>query len=456
MANVERVLRLMIYTDTTGKVFDALSGEEVTDLPPNIVPFWGYFLDKDGVEHHISELFNGGGGGGAVSSVNGKTGAVVLTASDLGVPNIMSIKGEAASYDALPSTYEVGDVYQTQDTKHLWVATDEGWIDLGQSIVDLSNYYSKTESDSLYLTKNEGTTNYYTKSQVNDSFYNKTQTEALLDTHKSEADAKYQAKLTPGDNISISEDNVISASGGGGPTTESDPVFSAWRDGQYTSDKTNIEARVSTLESSSGDVEDELITLTTRINNQDSTIQAQTTAINTLTSELSESKGDISQNTDDINALEANAASMVSTISVLSGRTVTLDQNKANKFTLNEQIMDLQDVYNAIGDSGIPDTPDDGKLYYRKHGEWVESSAQLALTKWVQKITDTDGSKITWPLTQGTAMYIQGVRSRHEDGSISIFWQGDDYTLNSDNTITFSVAPASGDTVGLEYVGRAS
>ncbi len=78
MANATIYPRMLIYTDTTGKIFDALSGEEVGQVPPGMLPFWGYFLDKDGIEHHISELFGGGGSGSAFNFMG-----TVPTSSDL-------------------------------------------------------------------------------------------------------------------------------------------------------------------------------------------------------------------------------------------------------------------------------------------------------------------------------------------------------------------------------------
>lgn len=437
------VPQTMVYLTKEGKMIDALSGAELTSsLPPNMTPFWGYFLDKDGVEHPITDLFSGGGGGGAVSSVNGKTGVVVLTAPDLGVPNVMSLKGQVATETDLPATANVGDVYQTEDTKYLWAKTETEWISLGASSIDLSEYYSKTESDSLYMTKGEGTNTYYTKAQ----------TESLFTTHKEEADAKYQAKLTAGANINITEDNVISANGGGGPTDETDPVFIAWRDGDYGTDQNALKNRVSQLENGSVTFSDDISDLKSRMSSAEATNQSQTQGINTLTTNLGEATANIAQNQRDIDALESSSSSMASSIANLSSRTTSLDQNKANKFVVDSTTMDLEDVYNA---RGISEAPKDGKQYARQNGSWTEvTGGSINLTKWVQKETG-DGSRTNWSLTKGTAMYIQGVRIKHTDNSISILWQEDDYVLETDNSITLATALPDQDVVGIEYVGRA-
>ncbi len=52
-------LHHLVYTDESGKYFDILTGDEVKEIPEEKVPLWGYFMDKDGVERHIAELFYG-------------------------------------------------------------------------------------------------------------------------------------------------------------------------------------------------------------------------------------------------------------------------------------------------------------------------------------------------------------------------------------------------------------
>ncbi len=107
----------------------------------------------------------------------------------------------------------------------------------------------------------------------------------------------------------------------------------------------------------------------------------------------------------------------------------------------------------VLPDFAVEEAPEDGKLYARKDGNWNEIPTGTSLTKWVQKETG-DGSKTNFPLIKGTAMFVQGVRVKHTDDSISILWQEDDYTLESDNSITLTNALGNGDVAGFEYVGR--
>ena len=66
------------------------------------------------LEQVISEYGGGGGGGGAVSSVNGKTGAVVLTASDVGAApaeTVVEVSGTTPTIAAADNTkYECGEL----------------------------------------------------------------------------------------------------------------------------------------------------------------------------------------------------------------------------------------------------------------------------------------------------------------------------------------------------------
>lgn len=66
---------LGVYTNKNGDTIDMLSNTTVSpkDIVPNATPFYGRFLDKDGIEHDISELSSGGGGGGIPDApVDGK------------------------------------------------------------------------------------------------------------------------------------------------------------------------------------------------------------------------------------------------------------------------------------------------------------------------------------------------------------------------------------------------
>lgn len=79
-----------------------------------------------------------------VMSVNGKTGVVVLTAGDLGLTNIFTLKGSKPTVDDLPeSGNTAGDVWYviSESVGYIWLndGTTNRWEQLGIS-VDLSNY----------------------------------------------------------------------------------------------------------------------------------------------------------------------------------------------------------------------------------------------------------------------------------------------------------------------------
>lgn len=64
-------------------------------------------------EMYLDEIArNGGGGGGAVSSVNGKTGAVVLDATDVGAATTANIDSVVKKNAGAPTTSTVGTVGQ--------------------------------------------------------------------------------------------------------------------------------------------------------------------------------------------------------------------------------------------------------------------------------------------------------------------------------------------------------
>lgn len=213
----------------------------------------------------------GGGGTGAVSSVNGQTGDVVITASSLGaatkseldekqevfqVNAPMSFERDEATQDLhlsinldnYATKAELPDV-SDMETKTNAAATYQvkGDYALKSEIPDISNLATKTEvsavSAEVEHKADKATT--YTMTEVNEKLDKKQNTlvaganitlgepdpttgnvtisatggsEPVDAYTKSESDARFQGKLTAGSNITISEDNVISATGGGGET----------------------------------------------------------------------------------------------------------------------------------------------------------------------------------------------------------------------------------------------
>lgn len=92
-----------------------------------------------------------------VQSVNGKTGAVVLTPADIGLGNVFKLKGSKATKTQLPTTgNEQGDVWYVVDESvgYIWLndGTTNRWEKLGME-VSLAGYWQGVDSTgSYYLT----------------------------------------------------------------------------------------------------------------------------------------------------------------------------------------------------------------------------------------------------------------------------------------------------------------
>lgn len=243
-----------------------ISGEAVTK---------GDIISKFGVVAYSS---GGGGGTGAVDSVNGQTGDVVITAASLGAITKVDADKEYATKTELEEKQEVFQVNAPMSFER-----DEATQDLHLSInldnyatkaelPDVSDMETKTNAAATYQVKGD----YALKSEIPDvsdlatkaevsavsaevehkadkaTTYTMTEVDKKLDKKqntlvaganitlgepdpttgnvtisatggsepvdaytKSESDARFQGKLTAGSNITISEDNVISATGGG-------------------------------------------------------------------------------------------------------------------------------------------------------------------------------------------------------------------------------------------------
>lgn len=250
-----------------------ISGETVTK--DDIISKFGIVAYSSG----------GGGGTGAVDSVNGQTGDVIITAASLGAIAKVDADKEYATKTELEEKQEVFQVNApmsferdeaTQDL-HLSINLDnyatkaelpdvsdmetktnaavtyqvKGDYALKSEIPDISNLATKTEvsavSAEVEHKADKATT--YTMTEVNEKLDKKQNTlvaganitlgepdpttgnvtisatggsEPVDAYTKSESDARFQGKLTAGSNITISEDNVISATGGGGSTDWND------------------------------------------------------------------------------------------------------------------------------------------------------------------------------------------------------------------------------------------
>lgn len=207
-----------------------ISGETVTK--DDIISKFGIVAYSSG----------GGGGTSAVDSVNGQTGDVVITAASLGAITKVDADKEYATKAELP---DVSDM----ETKTNAAATYQvkGDYALKSEIPDVSDLATKAEvsavSAEVEHKADKATT--YTMTEVDKKLDKKQNTLVAganitlgepdpttgnvtisatggsepVDVYtKSESDARFQGKLTAGSNITISKDNVISATGGGGET----------------------------------------------------------------------------------------------------------------------------------------------------------------------------------------------------------------------------------------------
>lgn len=102
----------------------------------------------------------------------GITDAYTKTEVDGMVAGTFHFEGEVASYEALPTDAEKGDVYQVEDKEYAWNGIE--WVELGFNI-DLSAYLTAEAASATYAT----ISNLATKADSN-SVYTKTQTDSLV------------------------------------------------------------------------------------------------------------------------------------------------------------------------------------------------------------------------------------------------------------------------------------
>ena len=179
------------------------------DLPLNID---GVEYDEDHITEIMGNIFpaNGGGGGGDVSSVNGKTGRVVLTAEDVDAYTKAEvdelIDGLETEIDGIGDEL---DNYYDKTEIDTALAGKQDTLIAGTNITIENNVISATgggdvtsvngQTGAVVLTAND--LDAYTTDEVDDMFDD-------IDT----ALAGKQDTLIAGQNISI-QNNVISASG---------------------------------------------------------------------------------------------------------------------------------------------------------------------------------------------------------------------------------------------------
>lgn len=175
--------------------------------------------------------------------INGETYTYQELLDGEGISDLFSPTGLSFEIvEELPQSGEEGTIYLVPNdhdtyTEYIWISEEEKWEAIGDSDIDLSNYYTKTESDARYatqtvvnqeiaariqgdadintaLTAKADKSDTYTKSEVDTALsakanaadvYTKTQVDTALSAK--------QDTLTAGTGIDITN-NVISATGG--------------------------------------------------------------------------------------------------------------------------------------------------------------------------------------------------------------------------------------------------
>lgn len=103
----ENIDEAIVVSDTGSRnsalmVANVTSSENELILPENENTSQAVWVDSDGKRHKVqmtANIYGGGSGSGAVDSVNGKTGVVVLDAEDVGATtkNIITLTGESGT-----------------------------------------------------------------------------------------------------------------------------------------------------------------------------------------------------------------------------------------------------------------------------------------------------------------------------------------------------------------------
>lgn len=127
-----------------------------------------------------------------------KTNVYTKTEIDTKISSVYKYKGSVATYQDLPSTdLTVGDVYNVESDGSNYAWNGTAWDKLGGE-VDLSNYYNKTQTDTLLSGKVDTST-------LND-YYTKTRTDELLATKVGSTDyasASVGGVIKAGHNIGV-------------------------------------------------------------------------------------------------------------------------------------------------------------------------------------------------------------------------------------------------------------
>lgn len=136
---------------------------------------------------------------------------------DVKLASIYRYKGTVATYSDLPSTgLTIGDVYNVEEdgSNYAWNGTI--WDKLGGD-VDLSNYYNKTQTDTLLAGKVDNSTlnDYYTKTKA-DELLNTKVDKTTYNTKMEQVDTSLSNKLEQSDLVDYVKNTDYATSSKGG------------------------------------------------------------------------------------------------------------------------------------------------------------------------------------------------------------------------------------------------
>lgn len=159
-----------VHTDNN---FTNEKDAQITTNASNITTLQSTKADKTEIPTKTSQLTNDSGfitkNVDDLANYYKKSETYNKTEIDGKVSSVYKYKGTVATYEDLPSTdLTIGDVYNVEEDGSNYAWTGSTWDKLGGDI-DLSEYYTKTQTDSLLSTK----------ANSND-VYNKTETDTLL------------------------------------------------------------------------------------------------------------------------------------------------------------------------------------------------------------------------------------------------------------------------------------
>lgn len=175
-----------VHTDNN---FTNEKDAQITTNASNITTLQSTKADKSEIPTKTSQLTNDSGfitkNVDDLANYYKKSETYNKTEIDGKVSSVYKYKGTVATYQDLPSTdLTIGDVYNVEEDGSNYAWTGNAWDKLGGDI-DLSEYYTKTQTDSL-LSAKANASEVYTKNET----YNKIEVNTLLNDKVDKVDGK--------------------------------------------------------------------------------------------------------------------------------------------------------------------------------------------------------------------------------------------------------------------------